>query len=102
MCGQEQRCIFEGVFSNYPARWSAGASILAFIPTIVVLMSNNIDEVTAFAKEPIFLAITISLSSVTIFSSPLEDGTTALKPRYQNLRTVHLQAARDDILKLIK
>lgn len=73
MCGQMLRCTINGVPGDYPARWSAGASILAFIPTIVGLMSNSVDEITAIAEVSIFLAINISLSSVTVFSSWSED-----------------------------
>ncbi|KAG8527109.1 uncharacterized protein KY384_008538 [Bacidia gigantensis] len=102
MCDQMQRCIFDNVFSEYPVRWSAGASILAFIPTIVGLMSNSIDEITAIADESILLAITISLSSVTVFSSRLGDSTTALKPSSQHLHAVNLQTARDNIVELLK
>lgn len=101
MCGQMLRCTIDAVLSDYPARWSAGASILGLIPTIVGLMSNSIDEVTAIAEESLFLAITISLSSVTAFSSRLGDKMTE-KPSYQDARTEQLQTVRDNILELIK
>ena len=102
MCGQMLRCIIDGVFSDYPARWSAGASILAFVPTIVGLMSNSIDEIAAIAEESIFLAISISLSSVTVFSSRLGDHMTAAKPSYQSVQSEYLQTTRNHILELLK
>lgn len=102
MCGRILSCTIDRVFSDYPARWSAGASILAFIPTIVGLMSNSMDEITAIAEESIFLAITISLSSVTVFSTRLGDQTTTAKPSYQDARTEYLQTARDGILELLR
>lgn len=102
MCGQMLRCTIDGVLSDYPARWSAGASILAFIPTIVGLMSNSVDEVTAIAEESIFLAIAISLSSVTTFSSRFGDKITSVNLGYQDLAPEYLQAARDSIIESIK
>ena len=102
LCAQMLRCTIDGVVSDYPARWSAGASILAFIPTIVGLISNSIDEITAIAEQSIFLAITISLSSVTVFSTRLGNHLTAAKPSYQDARPEDLQTARDSILERIK
>ena len=102
MCGQMLRCTIDGVYSDYPARWSAGASILAFIPTIVGLMSNSVDEVAAIAEESIFLAIAVSLSSVTTFSSRLGDKITSVDLGYQDVAPEYLQAARDSIIESIK
>lgn len=98
MCGQMLRCIIDKVFSDYPVRWSAGASILGFIPTIVGLMSNSVDEIAAIAEESIFLAISISLSSVTVFSSRLGDHMTVAKPSYQSIQSEY----RNHILELLK
>lgn len=58
---------------EYTARWSAGANILAFLPTIVGLMSNSIDEVMSVADDSIFLAFALSLSSVSAFNSRFGD-----------------------------
>ena len=102
MCGQMLTCILDGVSSDYPARWSAGASILAFIPTIVGLMSNSVDEVTAIAEESKFLAIAVSLSSVTTFSTRLGDKVTSLKLGYQDMAPEYLQAAQDSIIESIQ
>lgn len=68
-CYNILRCILDNIPSDYTARWSAGASILAFIPTIVALMSNSINEVTSIADESVFLATALSLSSITAFNS---------------------------------
>lgn len=95
------RCTIDDVLNGYPARWSTGASILGLMPTIVGIMSNSIDEVTAIAEESLFLAIAISLSSVTAFSSCLGDKMTE-KPSYQDARTKYLQTVRDNILELIE
>ena len=67
MCYTTLRCIIDNVPSDFPARWSSGASILAFIPTIVALLSNSIDEVSSIADESTLLAVALSISSVTAF-----------------------------------
>ena len=66
-CYTTLRCIIDKVPSDFPARWSSGASILAFIPTIVALLSNSIDEVSSIADESRLLAVALSLSFVTAF-----------------------------------
>ena len=101
MCGQLMRCIIDNVPSDYPARWSAGASILAFIPTIAALMSNSIDEVTAIAEESIFLALAISLSSVTVFSSRLGDRVTSTKLGFHDASAEYMQTTRNSIFELL-
>lgn len=63
------RCIMDNIPSDFTARWSAGASIMSFIPTIVGLMSNSINEITSIADESVFLAIALAISSTTTFSS---------------------------------
>lgn len=67
------RCIINNVPSDFTARWSAGASILAFIPTIVGLMSNSIQETISIADESVILAVALSLSSITAFNSRFGD-----------------------------
>ena len=67
MCYTTLRCIIDKVPSDFPARWSSGASILAFIPTIVALLSNSIDEVSSIADESRLLAVALSISSITAF-----------------------------------
>lgn len=49
-CQATLKCILTNIDSDYSARWSAGASILAFIPTIAGLMSNSLDEVVLAAE----------------------------------------------------
>ncbi|KAK3173594.1 hypothetical protein OEA41_006926 [Lepraria neglecta] len=72
-CYDMIRCILSTVPSDVTARWSAGANILAFVPTIVALLSNSIHEVAATADESIVLAVALSLSSVTAFTSRFGD-----------------------------
>ena len=62
------RCILNNIPSDFTARWSAGASILAFIPTIVGLMSNSIQETISIADESAILAVASSVSSITAFN----------------------------------
>ena len=73
-CYEMLRCILDNVPSDFTARWSAGASILAFIPTIVGLMSNSINEVTSIADESVLLAIALSITSITAFFRRFGDG----------------------------
>ena len=70
------RCVLDNIPSDFPARWSAGASILAFIPTIVGLLSNSINEITSIADDSLLLAIALSISSVTAFTSRFGDRPT--------------------------
>jgi hypothetical protein len=72
-CYEMLGCVIDRLPSTYAARWSAGASILAFTPTIVGLMSNSIQEVAAVAEESSLLATLLCVSSVTAFSSRFED-----------------------------
>ncbi|KAK0515084.1 hypothetical protein JMJ35_002463 [Cladonia borealis] len=67
------RCIIDNIPSEINARWSAGASILAFIPTIVALMSNSIQETISIADESVLLAVALSVSSITAFNSRFGD-----------------------------
>ena len=72
-CYSMLRCIMANVPIEYTARWSAGANILAFVPTIVGLMSNSIDEIALISDESPFLAIALALSSITAFNSRFGD-----------------------------
>ena len=67
------RCITDNTPSEFFARWSSGASVLAFIPTITALLSNSIDEVSSIADQSTLLAILLSLSSVTAFIHRFRD-----------------------------
>ena len=67
------QCIISNIPSDFTARWSAGASILAFIPTTVGLMSNSIQETISMADESVILAVALSLSSITAFNSRFGD-----------------------------
>lgn len=63
------RCIMNNIPSDFPLRWSAGSSILAFMPTMVGLMSNSITEIITVAETSTLLAILLCFCSVTSFSS---------------------------------
>ena len=76
-CYNILRCIIDKAPSDYSARWSSGASILAFIPTIAALLSNSINEVSSIADESVLLAVALSLSSVTAFNYRFRDKNTA-------------------------
>ncbi|KAL9040773.1 MAG: hypothetical protein Q9214_004350 [Letrouitia sp. 1 TL-2023] len=67
-CRNTFRCIIDNVDSDYSARWSSGASILAFIPTIIALLSNSISEVSFIADSSVLLAVVLSFTSVTAFN----------------------------------
>ena len=73
-CYDMLRCIMDNIPSDFTARWSAGASILAFIPTIMLLLSNSINEITSIADESGFLAIALSVTSITAFISRFGDS----------------------------
>lgn len=96
-CYEILRCILDDIFSDYPARWSAGASVLAFVPTIVGLMSNSINEITAIAEESTFLATAICLSSITVFSARF-----SARFGYQDGRPEHLHTMKNNIHRSIK
>ena len=90
------RCIIDNVPSDFTARWSAGASILAFIPTIMGLMSNSIDEIMAMADESKVLAIALSIVSITAFNYRFGDGPTRSSSTFfeeQRGKDVRIQAA---------
>ncbi|MCJ1427879.1 hypothetical protein MMC29_005785 [Sticta canariensis] len=87
--------------SDFPLRWSAGSSILAFLPTMVGLMSNSITEIITVAETSTVLAIMLCFCSVTSFSSRL---THELKNEIyigHNPPAEHLQAAWEDMKGMI-
>ena len=95
-CYELLRCILDNVPSDFPARWSAGASILAFIPTIVGLMSNSINEITSIADESLLLAIALSITSITAFFRRFGDGPSRSTGTFfeeQGGKDVRIQAA---------
>ena len=95
-CYEMLQCVINNVPSNFPARWSAGASILSFIPTIVGLMSNSINEITSMADESGCLAIALSLTSSTAFVSRFGDGPIRSSSTFfeeQRRKDVRIQAA---------
>lgn len=103
-CYEMLQCIIDNVPSDFTARWSAGSSILAFIPTIVGLMSNSINEVTIMADESFFLALALSVTSTTAFFKRFGDGPIHLSGTFfeeQRGKDVRMQAAlatlRDEI-----
>jgi hypothetical protein len=65
-------CILDNVSSEIPARWSAAASVLAFIPTLMGLISNSLEELVLFSYHSPILAVLLCLSSTTAFSTRLD------------------------------
>jgi len=66
-CQQTLECILNEVDAATSVRWSAGASILAFIPTVVALMSNSIDDLVLVAEDSSILAYVLVFCSITAF-----------------------------------
>lgn len=66
-CQPMLKCILNTVDQATQARWSAGASILAFIPATAALMSNSIDDVVLVSEESGLLALALCLCSFTAF-----------------------------------
>ena len=52
-----------------PRRRSAGAGILSFMPTIVALTSNSIDEISLVAEESTILALVLGICSSSAFTT---------------------------------
>lgn len=71
-CSNILACILDNITSDYAARWSAAASILAFIPTILGLISNSLDELITISYHSPVLSFLLCLSSITAFSSRLD------------------------------
>lgn len=95
-CYKMLQCIIDNVPSDFTARWSAGSSILAFIPTIVGLMSNSIYEITSMADESSFLALALSVTSTTAFFKRFGDGPIHISGTFfeeQRGKDVRIQAA---------
>ncbi|KAF2722973.1 hypothetical protein K431DRAFT_283481 [Polychaeton citri CBS 116435] len=88
-CQATLGCILNTVDSYTAGRWSAGASILAFIPTITGLLGNSIDEIVLVAEESMPLAILISLCSVTAFSSRFGSTIGITLPSTYHMQTEH-------------
>lgn len=68
-CQETLGCILRTVDNNTTARWSAGASVLAFIPTIAAMVSNTVDEVIVAAEENLLLGLLLSICSITTFTA---------------------------------
>lgn len=95
-CYKILQCIIDNVPSDFTARWSAGASILSFIPTIVGLMSNRINEITSMADESGLLAVALCLTSTTPFTSRFGDSPIRLSGTFfeeKRAKHVRIQAA---------
>lgn len=73
-CSTFLRCVLSQATDDFPTYWSAAASILALIPTIVGLLSNSIDEIVAVADESTILALFLALSTTVSFSSRFTDS----------------------------
>lgn len=94
-CYEILRCVLNKVTSDVPARWSAGASILAFLPTIVGLMSNSMNEICRIAEDSVFLAAALSLSSVTTFTTRFSDITARTGDILLERRTRQIESWND-------
>lgn len=68
-CRATLECIINSVDTSTQGRWSAGAGILSFMPTIVALTSNSIDEVALVAEESILLAMFLGVCSSSVFTT---------------------------------
>lgn len=68
-CQTTLKCVLNTVDQAAQGRWSAGAAILAFIPSIAALISNSIDDVVLVSEESRLLALALSLCSLTVFPS---------------------------------
>lgn len=91
-CYTMLRCVMDNIPSDFSARWSAGASILAFIPTIVGLMSNSINETTSIADESLILAVVLSMSSITAFTRRFGDRSKRLSETiFEDYKEGHAQ-----------
>ena len=101
-CYDMLSCVIDGVPSDYAARWSAGASILAFIPTIVGLMSNSMQEVAAVAEESVLLAALLCVSSVTAFSSRFEDRDADGPPVLRHRGAFSRESAMEDVADVVR
>ena len=95
------RCIMNNIPSDFPLRWSAGSSILAFMPTMVGLMSNSITEIITVAETSTLLAILLCFCSVTSFSSRFTHEFRNEINIGHNPPAEHLQAAWEDMKGII-
>lgn len=68
-CTTFLRCVLFQATDDYPSYWSSSANILAFIPTIVALLSNSIEEIVTISYESHMLALFLALSSTSTFNS---------------------------------
>lgn len=67
------RYVMDDIPTDFTARWSAGSSILAFISTIVGLLSNSINETTAIVDECVVLAFALAVSFTMVFNKRFGD-----------------------------
>ena len=100
-CSDIVRCIMDNIPSDFPTRWNSGSSILAFIPTIVGLMSNSITEITTVAEKSTLLAILLCFCSVTSFSSRFTHELVNQIHMRHDPTNERLQAAWEDIQGMI-
>ncbi|PSS18816.1 hypothetical protein M430DRAFT_35221 [Amorphotheca resinae ATCC 22711] len=98
MCSTFLRCILYQATGDYPTYWSSAASILAFIPTIVGLLSNSIEEIVALADEAPMLALLLALSSTSSFSSRFTDSEA---PQMFEQHAGYILAAERSIVHLV-
>lgn len=101
-CYDIVRCILQQIPNDFPPRWSAGSSILAFMPTIVGLMSNSITEITIVAETSTLLAILLCFCSVTSFSTRFTHELINEIHVSHDPPTARLQAAWEDMKMTIQ
>lgn len=78
-CQDVLACILSKVDVATSARWSAGASILAFIPTLAALMSNGVNDLFLLADKSPVLAVLLAISSITGFVPRLGQHTRSIR-----------------------
>jgi hypothetical protein len=98
LCSTFLRCILYQATGDYPTYWSSAASILAFIPTIVGLLSNSIEEIVAIADESPMLALFLALSSTASFTSRF---TNSEVPQMFEQHAGYVLAAEKSIVHLV-
>ena len=101
-CYKMLSCILDGIESWRNTSWSAGASILAFIPTIVGLMSNSIHEISAVTEQSTVMAVLLCTSSITAFSSRFGEGDSSASLLGREKQDYHEQLALEDMARAIR
>lgn len=94
ICEATLACILDGVDAHTAGRWSAGASILAFVPTITALMGNGVEDVIFVAEESWFLGVMCALCSSTLFAERFGSGGQGVQTLEGMVEVVEVQVKR--------